>query len=256
MFCPRGGRVLLLLLLLAGCAGRAPDASWGGRWPSAQQLRTAALDGVRSPGTWAPLAAAAVLAVGDSDDDLSRWAVRETPLFGSRAESASDTLRSTAQAAWLITALAAPSPSPVDRLSGLAVGASALAAARAITSTAKSVSDRRRPDGGDRRSFPSGHAASASVAAALARGNLDHVGLARPLDRGLRLTLHGVAAATAWARVEAEKHHVTDVLVGYALGNAIAVFVQQAWLEPAPLRAEIAWQALPGGGAITLRVGI
>ena len=40
----------------------------------------------------------------------------------------------------------------------------------------------------------------------------------------------GIAAGTAWARIEAGEHYPSDVLVGYALGHFFSAFIQDAFL--------------------------
>ncbi len=248
--------LLLSLVGLGGCAAQGSAAPWGPRWPSPGELGDAALATARSPTTWAPLAAAAVLSVGDLDQDLSSWAADHQPLFGSGAESRSDDLRTAATAAWLITALVAPSDTVGGKLGGLAVGAGALGVENAVTDGIKRAAGRERPDGSDDRSFSSGHAGASSAAATLARRNLDYLNLPGWMDTSLRLGLYGIAAGTGWARVEAEKHYVTDVLVGHAVGHFVAGFLHQAFMVPAAPAMALTYRAVPGGGALTLTLGI
>lgn len=243
--------MLWCLTWLGGCAGQTREP-WGARWPSAGELGAAAVSAARSPGTWAPLAAAAVLSVGDLDQDLSDWAADRQPLFGADAESASDDLRRIANAAWLVTALVAPSDSLAGKAGGLTVGVAALGLENAVTGGIKSAAGRRRPDASDDRSFSSGHAGSAAAAAALARRNLDYLDLPMWVDTSLRLGLHGIAAGTGWARVEARKHYATDVLVGLAVGHFVAAFMHEAFMNPARPPMTVSYQAVSGGGALTL----
>ena len=80
-----------------------------------------------------------------------------------------------------------------------------------------------RPDGSDKKSFPSAHTTLAFSAAAF-------------LDRryGEQYTatwtpaLYGLAVLTGVARVEAKKHHWVDVVAGGGLGYASASY----WTEP------------------------
>ncbi len=65
---------------------------------------------------------------------------------------------------------------------------------------------------------------------------------------------HGMAAATAWARVEAGKHHVTDVLAGYALGHFIGRFTNELFMEATAGRAGVDIVPVDGGWALTLKV--
>lgn len=243
---------LLSLIMAAGCAGRHPDTAWGARWPDGGDFKRAAVSAATSPATWVPLAGAAVLEVGDLDDDLSEWGADHAPLFGNDAGSTSDDLRTTAKAAWLITALAAPSDTVTQKVTGLVLGGSTLALEESVTGGIKSISGRSRPDDRDDKSFTSGHAGAASAAASLARHNLTYFQMPGWLDGTLRVGLHGVALGTGWARVEAERHFVTDVLAGYAVGQFLATFMHEAFMVPALPPMEVRYQPLDGGGAVTV----
>lgn len=257
----RGSLVFLAMLLLAGCAGQGPGGPGGMRWPSAGEAREAAVAAARSPATWAPLAGAALLQVNDWDEEVSDWAADERPVFGDRAAAWSDDLRLASNVAWLLTTLPQPDGDPADPLvRRLGVGASALLLERAATYGIKEAVDRRRPDGSDARSFPSGHAGNAAAATTLARRHVAAMNLPARVNVPLRAGLYGLAAGTAWARVEARRHYAGDVLAGYALGRFIAAFVAGAFQETGEddarghtLSAD--FQPLPRGGAITVRLG-
>ena len=108
-------RLLAAMAVFTGCAGRSPDVSWGPSWPTGGDVADAAVSAARSPTTWAPLLGAAVLAIGDLDEDVSDWTADETPLFGSDADDASDALRRVARAAWVVSVLAVPSDDLADK---------------------------------------------------------------------------------------------------------------------------------------------
>lgn len=96
---------------------------------------------------------------------------------------------------------------------------SALAASELLKSTVHST----RPDGSDNKSFPSGHTALAfSAATFMDRRYGEQYGAWVPA------ALYGVAAMTGVARVEAKKHHWSDVVAGGAIGWGAARF----WSEP------------------------
>jgi hypothetical protein len=244
------------LWMLGACAAHPERGSWGGgaHWPSGQDLGQAVVRAAREPHTWIPLAGAALVSVAGVDDDVSEWAADDQPLFGSDAEHASDVLRDIARATYLATALLAPSESLTDKTTGLLVGAGTLMVTREVTQGLKSLASRRRPDGSDDESFPSGHASSSAAAATLAVANLSYSEIPGRIEGPLKIGIYAVAGATAWARVEAEKHHLSDALAGYALGHFVASFVQAALFEGSPLT--VGYQPLPGGGAVSVSMRV
>ena len=242
----------LAALALAGCTTTTERGSWGSHahWPSAANFGHAAVAAAKDPMTWAPLAGAAALGITGLDNDFSQWAADHQPLFGSHAGNASDTLRDLSTIAYAATAVLAPRPSFQDKAKGIAVGISAMAINDGITRATKSITDRERPNGQNNSSFPSGHASSAAVRATLAATNLDYMPLPQWANTSLKIGFYSIAGGTAWARVEAEKHHVTDVLVGYALGHFIAKLMHGAFLE-AGNNVAISFIPQPNGGAVS-----
>jgi membrane-associated phospholipid phosphatase len=88
-----------------------------------------------------------------------------------------------------------------------------------------------RPDGSDNESFPSGHTALAFSFATLANRNLDSLDFLGDFRRPLQITNTVLASGVAWARVEAHKHHPSDVLFGAALGHFLTAFIHDAFLN-------------------------
>jgi len=92
----------------------------------------------------------------------------------------------------------------------------------------KAITGRQRPletHRGDffrgRTSFPSGHAIHAwSVATVIANEYSDH--------HVVQVTAYGVAAAVSLARFTGEKHFLSDILVGSAMGYGIGRYVYRA----------------------------
>jgi hypothetical protein len=252
----RGLAAACCLLLLVGCASGGSRLNWGAHLPSgkplAHHLGSAAKKAVLTPETWVPLVLAAGLAIDDWDDQSSRWAARKQPLFGDDADDVSDNLRDVATAAYFITALAAPSERWQDKVSGLSVGVGTMLLEGGLSEGLKSAASRQRPKGGGDRSFPSGHAGQAASRGALARRNLAYLDVAPWQRRALEVSLHGVAIGSAWARVEAEKHHTSDVLVGMALGNFVANFMHNAFMEPSGSGLALRFAPVAGGGVLRL----
>ncbi len=225
---------------LAGCGTLPNGRGWGQDatlLPGWHRVAKAARDAALSPETWAPAAAALVLQIDDWDEDISEWAVENTPIFGSPedADDASDYLRDATGVAYFMTALATPSGDDanqwtVAKLKGMAFGVAAVALTDGTTELLKNASERTRPDLSDDESFPSGHASSASAFTTLANRNLQSLSLSKRSRTLLRVGFTSLAAGTAWARVEAGRHYPSDVLAGYALGHFISAFINDAFL--------------------------
>jgi hypothetical protein len=234
--------VCIGVLLLTGCVTLPDNARWGQNatlFPGWQRIFSAFKDAVISPETWGPGAAAVVFQIGGLDDNLSDWASEQTPLFGSQknADTASDYLRDTTAGAYLMTALTTSSGKnldewSVDKIKGVSIGGAAMASILGATALLKNGISRTRPDNTDKKSHPSGHASSAAGFATLAKRNLRFVPISKQNTKLLGAGFTTLAAGTAWARVEANKHFPSDILAGYALGHFISAFVNDAFLGP------------------------
>jgi membrane-associated phospholipid phosphatase len=86
------------------------------------------------------------------------------------------------------------------------IGASAL-----VTTGLKEAFPELRPDGSDRKSFPSGHTSTAFAAAA---------SLFNRQGASAGIPAMVVASFVGLARVQADKHHWYDVVVGAGIGTA------------------------------------
>jgi len=109
------------------------------------------------------------------------------------------------------------------------LGAEALIDSAIVVNAIKEVAQRRRPlaakgrgdffDGGS--SFPSGHSIEAwSLATVIANEYHD-----RPL---VQIAAYGIAGAVSLSRFTGQKHYLSDVLVGSALGYGIGRYVYHA----------------------------
>ena len=227
----------LSLLLLSGCSS-APirkDAKAEPRfWPTGARWREATLSALHDPGTWGPAAGAAVVAAGGWDKKVSRWAVENTPVFGSveKAKSASDDLRALSNLGMLGTAVAVSEPEHPwrSRLKRLLVEEAGVFAASSLTNLMKRSINRERPDLSDNHAFPSGHSTRAFAYAGMSSRNLDSMEMPDAARTSLQVLVTSLAAGTAWARVEGDRHYPSDVLAGAAVGNFVTLFVHDAFL--------------------------
>lgn len=120
---------------------------------------------------------------------------------------------------------------------GALEAAASMGGAFLIAQGLKETFPERRPDGSDRRSFPSGHAASAFAAAATLQNRY-----------GWRVGLpaQAVAALVGFSRVEARKHHWYDVVAGAAIGETSGFLITRKRDDRVRV---MPWGDTSGGGA-------
>ena len=110
--------------------------------------------------------------------------------------------------------------------------------AQAVTGVIKATAQRTRPDGSDRRSFPSGHTSVTFASATV---------LQRELGWKAGVPAYAVASYVALARIEKQKHYLSDVAMGAAIGILAGRTVT---IGSGDKRFALAPVATPGGAAI------
>lgn len=235
-------RILTLFIfgvLLAGCGTMPSGHGWGEdvHFPNWSQIKRSALNAASDPETWVPAAGALVFSIGNLDEEVSDWASRETPIFGSQktASNASDDLRDALGIASIVTVLATPSGDTseewlANKFKGLLVEGAAAGVVSETKTFLKKETNRTRPDGSDTLSFPSGHTTQAYTASTLASRNVDTMRLSSGTKKFMRISFKTMAAGTAWARVEAKAHYPSDVLAGAAIANFLTAFIHDAFM--------------------------
>lgn len=252
---------------LGGCAGTPSSPgqgqpAWGSQatlFPSWQRIGRAAATAARDPQTWAPAAGAIVFSAADWDKALSDWAQEHHPVFGSQdaALKASDDLRDGAKYGAIATALLTPNGADATtavsgKLKGMGLQLGAYFATESVTTVFKRGVDRRRPNGANNRSFPSGHTSAAFAAGTLARRNVAVSGFDPMATRVLDVGFVSLGVGTSWARVEAGMHYPSDVLAGAALGHFIAAIVNDAFVDDQGPLPRLSLQAWRGGVEVGL----
>jgi membrane-associated phospholipid phosphatase len=106
--------------------------------------------------------------------------------------------------------------------------------------TAKHAIRRPRPDGSDRFSLPSGHAAGAFATATV---------LQRHFGWRIGVPAYAAGAYVASSRMSANKHHLSDVIMGAAFGIAAAHTVT---VGVGTSRFDLGLAPTTGGGMVTL----
>lgn len=228
-----------LAMLISGCASMPNGRSWGEDatlLPGFKRIGYAAKRAALEPRTWVPALGAAIASIENVDHKVSDWASTNNPVFGSKesARKWSSDLRSLTGAAAVTTLLATPSGNDpmswsASKFKGVLVEGSALGMTSLVVGSLKDYSERERPDGGDSRSFPSSHTAQAFASARLASRNLDSIPMSYRARRTWDYTFLTLASGTGWARIEAGQHFPSDVLVGAAIGNFLALFIHDAF---------------------------
>jgi membrane-associated phospholipid phosphatase len=251
-----------LLSFVTGCGTIENGRGWGqdALYPvDGKRVSKAFFSAATDWGTLIPAGGAIVSSFDSFDARVNSWAISHTPIFGSinSASRASDYLEGILQAEALLTALATPSgEDPKEWVSSKAKGLSVELGANLVTSGVteglKSATNRERPSGGD-KSFPSGHSSGAFTNAVLSNRNLQHIWMSDNARLALEVGNYILASATAWARVEANAHWLSDVLAGAAIGHFFGAFVHDAFMglpEEKPVQVKVV--PLQGGAIVAL----
>ncbi len=166
-------------------------------------------------------------------DAPARWERGTDHLLGEGVSGAANTLGNgfalTAGAATLWLAGRVGGHAGAEALGGTLT--EGLLADGAVTLALKLATGRRRPDGSDRLSFPSGHT-SGSFATATILGARFGPRMAWPA--------YGAATLVGLSRMEDRKHYFSDVVGGAALGILVGRVVTA--------RAGLEWRAVPDAG--------
>jgi len=230
----------MLILSMPGCGTMAGGRRWGEDatlTPGKETVCRSFIDSISSPYVVVPAATALVLQIGGMDERLSRWAVKHTPTTGSpdQAERLSSDLRSVSLISFFASMLFTPSGDgtgewAVSKAKGVAVQGTAAALNNEAIMVLKKAAGRSRPDGGDDKSFPSGHAGNSALFTSLASSNVNVMNIPSPARTSLDVMLHAVMFAVAWERVEAGVHYPSDVLAGISLGYFIGPFINDSFM--------------------------
>ena len=243
----------MLCVVLSSCAttpattpastsdqSRHDSRVWGSKatlLPSWHRIGRAAAKAARDPQTWAPAMGALLFSATDWDKDVSDWAQKHHPVFGSQGAAlrASDDLRDGAKYGAVVTALLTPygrdrSAAVTGKLKGMGLQLGAYFATESVTTVFKRGVARRRPNEANNRSFPSGHTSAAFAAGTLARRNVAASGFSDMTSSMLDVGFISLGVGISWARVEGGMHYPSDVFAGAALGYFIAAVVNDAFV--------------------------
>ena len=111
-----------------------------------------------------------------------------------------------------------------------------------VTQLLKYSVRRTRPDGSSRSSYPSGHASGTFASATI---------LQRHYGWKVGIPAFGVASYVAASRLAENKHYLSDVILGAAIGITAGRTVT---FGKGSTRFELAPMAAPGGGGVQVSV--
>ncbi len=206
--------------------------------PGWDELGRAAKRALTHPMTWIPAVAGAAVFASGRDDDWTEELHEDAPVFGSSkaADDASDDYRTAADALWVVSILATDSGAHPfrNKARGALVQVAALGATFATSNLLKSAIDRDEPgkssDKAEGDAFPSNHTTGAFAHAALVRENMKQTKFRRSVANIYTGAAYIAATGSAWGRIEAGGHHLSDQLVGAAIGNFMATFINDAFM--------------------------
>ncbi len=139
--------------------------------------------------------------------------------------------------AYGLTAIAIGLPLVRNDTNGALQATGSVAAAELVAFGLKEAFPELRPDGSDRKSFPSGHTSMAFAAAS---------SLFNRQGQSVGIPALAVATFVGVARVQADKHHWYDVVAGAAIGSASGFLITRD--RPDRTAMVVPWGDSKGGG--------
>lgn len=205
--------------------------------PSLERIQKAAISAISAPETWIPLSGAFLIHITNSDYQISNWASTHNPVFRSRsnADNFSDYSLYFSRMAYYSSIFLTPGGDNVDvwmvsKIKGAAIGLASTQFNERSVGYIKQKGERLRPDRTDHLSFPSGHTSKVAVHNMLTLRNLENSSFCSCAKTGLHIGISSATFATAWSRIEANRHYPTDVLIGAAIGNFFGSFIHDAFI--------------------------
>jgi len=205
--------------------------------PGWNRIQTAAKNAITAPETWLPLSGALLIYATDTDYQISKWASTYNPVFGSinNADKFSDYSLYFSRMAYYSSVLLTPGGNNIDvwmisKIKGAAIGFASTQLNEHSVKYMKHEGERLRPDRTDYLSFPSGHTSKVAVHNMLTLRNLENSNFCVCAKNGLHIGISSLTFATAWSRIEANRHYPTDVLIGAAIGNFLGSFIHDAFI--------------------------
>ncbi len=233
---------IFLLLHLTGCA-TPKQTGWGGEvslMPGWEKFERAAVNAAQDPGTWVPLAGAALVLASGRDEEWTQEAIRDTPVYGSRIEAGelSDEHTLLLTRLWQASLLLTDSGNEhwwSNKFKGAVAQQLIVNTSNGATNMLKRLITHREPAEDlahvEYESFPSNHSTPPFTRVALIRRNLRYTPLNDFSRYSVLTASYLLATSIAYSRVEMGLHYFSDQLAGAALGNFIGLLLFDSFFE-------------------------
>ena len=225
---------------MTSCGTMRNGRAWGedaNFLPGWERIQNAAKNAITAPETWIPLSGAFLIYATNNDYKIANWASNYNPVFGSQAnaDNFSDYSLYFSRMAYYSSVILTPGGDNIDvwmvsKLKGAAIGLASTQFNEHSVRYIKHEGERLRPDRSDYLSFPSGHVSKVAVHNMLTLRNLENTSFCSCTKMGLHIGISSITFANAWARIEANRHYPTDVLIGAAIGNFLGSFIHDAFI--------------------------
>jgi len=211
---------LLTMTALGGCTVKNNEAAL-------HCLKTATVNAVSDPMTWAPLAGAGVLYATPYDEKITDYFIAH-PWTGE--EDNGERARDVNTFLTLGTAVLVPEERWQERGRRVVVELVTIRIARVSSSILEANIKKETPDGRNEYAIGSHHAVSPFAGSALTRRNVEGMGLPPWAGYGIVGASYLSAGASALSRVEDGGHSFADQLVNASIGNMIGLFFHDLFL--------------------------
>ncbi len=225
---------------MASCGTMRNGRKWGedaNLLPGWERIQKAAENAITAPEIWVPLTGALLIHATNTDYQIANWASTHNPIFSSKsnADNFGDYSLYFARMAYYSSFILTPGGEKIDvwmgsKIKGAAIGLASTQINEKSVSYIKHEGERLRPDRTDYLSFPSGHTSKVAVHNMLTLRNLENTRFCSCAKTGLHIGISSITIATAWSRIEANRHYPTDVLIGAAIGNFLGSFIHDAFI--------------------------
>ena len=213
-----------IVLVFSACSSKSVSYNW-------ERTKGAAYNAAVDPMTWAPIATGVALDATGYDDDITNHIMKDDLDDFTFTGDDADDLRTLSTAITYTTAVLVPDDDMTTKAKRVLVEASALAIGRGYVTLTNSYIDKTSPSGTNEDAFGSNHAVAPFLSAALTRRNVDQMEIPLWAKYSINTVSYAAASGSAYQRIESGLHSFSDQMYSAAIGNFIAIFIHDAFME-------------------------